>query len=208
MDNKGFTLLELLLSLTILAIMAALVFGAFWTGIRSWEKSETALPVSQKMRVVPGMLSNQLISLCLPRILEKGDSYIYLRGSADSLEFFSSRSLAPEYDQDIVYVRYRLTEENDGGYAFSFYEEDIFSLDTDKVDKLPEEEFRELLTDFRSISFSYLVGGKDKGGKSVWQDSWQPAKNASPLPRAVRIEFLENKAEKGFSLIVPVRVEL
>ncbi len=203
MNNKGFTLLELLLSLTILAVMTALVFGAFWTGIRSWEKSEDRLPASQRLRVVPSLVNSQLASLCLPRVLEKDEGYLYLRGSADTLEFFSGRSLSPQYHRDLVYVRYHLKRE-DGGVAFSFYEKDIYSLEQDTLDDLPREDFQALLNDFQSITFSYLSPSTKKG----WLDSWQPDEEGEILPRAIRIEFLEGGTGKGFRLIVPVRVEL
>ncbi|HEX7533874.1 MAG TPA: prepilin-type N-terminal cleavage/methylation domain-containing protein [Syntrophales bacterium] len=38
--NRGFTLLELLIALTITAMIVAIIFGALRIGIRAWEKGE------------------------------------------------------------------------------------------------------------------------------------------------------------------------
>jgi len=46
--NRGFTLLELLISLTILSLVTVLIFGAFRMGIRAWEKGERNIDGRQR----------------------------------------------------------------------------------------------------------------------------------------------------------------
>jgi len=46
--RDGFTLLELLISMTILAMIVVIIFGAFRVGIRAWEKGEKDLGVRQR----------------------------------------------------------------------------------------------------------------------------------------------------------------
>ena len=60
--NKGFTLLELLISLTILGVIVVIIFGAFRIGIRAWEKGEKDVESRQRQRIVLDLSKQQLAS--------------------------------------------------------------------------------------------------------------------------------------------------
>lgn len=51
-NSHGFTLLELLISITILGIMMAVIMGSLRLGSRAWEKGEAKAEFNQKLRVV------------------------------------------------------------------------------------------------------------------------------------------------------------
>ena len=51
-QNGGFTLLELLITMTILGIIMTVIMGGFRMGIRAWEKGEAKAQYNQKLRVV------------------------------------------------------------------------------------------------------------------------------------------------------------
>ncbi|HNT58060.1 MAG TPA: prepilin-type N-terminal cleavage/methylation domain-containing protein, partial [Syntrophales bacterium] len=60
--NRGFTLLELLISLTLLSVIAVLVFGALRLGVRAWEKGEATIETRQRERIVMDLLQRQMAS--------------------------------------------------------------------------------------------------------------------------------------------------
>ncbi|HOO91604.1 MAG TPA: prepilin-type N-terminal cleavage/methylation domain-containing protein, partial [Syntrophales bacterium] len=85
--NRGFTLLELLISLTILSLVTVLIFGAFRMGIRAWEKGERNIDGRQRERIVLDLIKRQLSSI--PVDVVKGDKALVLKGDGKSLEFVS-----------------------------------------------------------------------------------------------------------------------
>ena len=75
MDNKkasgrfrkrsaaGFTLMEVLVAVTIFAIAAAALFVTFRTGIRSWEAGHSASELFQSARVARDVIQRDLANM-------------------------------------------------------------------------------------------------------------------------------------------------
>jgi len=60
--EKGFTLIEILISLTILAMIMGVIMGGFRLGIQSWETGEKRLEEQQRMRCVFDILIQDIKS--------------------------------------------------------------------------------------------------------------------------------------------------
>jgi prepilin-type N-terminal cleavage/methylation domain-containing protein len=60
--GAGFTLLELVLAMSALALLSAICYGAFHVGIRAVEKGEVAVVTAQRLRVVMDMMIRQVKS--------------------------------------------------------------------------------------------------------------------------------------------------
>ena len=61
-SSSGFTLLELILSLTILSVVLLLIFGALRVGTRAWEKGEKDVEIQQRRRAVLDLIQKQIAS--------------------------------------------------------------------------------------------------------------------------------------------------
>jgi len=61
-QEKGFTLIEVLISLTILAMIMGVIMGGFRLGIQSWETGEKRLEEQQRMRCVFDILIQDIKS--------------------------------------------------------------------------------------------------------------------------------------------------
>ena len=70
-NSRGFTLLELLISLTIVALIVVIIFGALRIGIRAWEKGEKDVDVRQRQRIVLDLIKRQLASTCVSDVWGK-----------------------------------------------------------------------------------------------------------------------------------------
>jgi prepilin-type N-terminal cleavage/methylation domain-containing protein len=57
---RGFTLLELLVSLTILAAMAGMLFGSFRMSAKAWNRGEQAAEGAQRFRIMADLMRRQL----------------------------------------------------------------------------------------------------------------------------------------------------
>ncbi len=105
-SHRGFTLLELLISLTILSVIVVIVFGALRIGSRAWEKGERELASRQRQRIVLDLVKRQMASMCVSEVWGRDQQLVLLKGDNKSVEFVSQIPLVPGNRFGMVYVRY------------------------------------------------------------------------------------------------------
>jgi len=190
--SKGFTLLELLIALTIVAVIVVITFGALRIGIRAWEKGEKDVDMRQRQRIVLDLIKRQLASTCVSDVWGRDQQLVSLKGDSKSIGFVSHIPVTPGNRFGLVYVKYAVRQEKDGNKEhLTFYEKNIALPDKKTGVGNPDEgDFSELLPGMKSIVFEYL---KNRPGEeaSLWQKSWDPAVDKG-VPRAVRVTFDEN----------------
>jgi len=197
----GFTLLELVISLTIVAVMVVIIFGALRIGIRAWEKGERDLDMRQRQRIVLDLIKRQLASAHAGDSTGSGGQPASFSGDHKSVAFVSHLPLTPGSGFGMVHVRYVVRQAGgDGGESLAFHEQSALVADRKKSAGNPDEgDFSELLSGVKSIVFEYL---KDQPGEraSRWQKSWDPAVDKG-IPRAVRITLEEDDEKAPIYLI-------
>jgi general secretion pathway protein J len=190
--NKGFTLLELLIALTIVAVIVVIIFGALRIGIRAWEKGEKDVDSRQRQRIVLDLIKRQLASTCVSEVWGRDQQLVSLKGDSKSIEFVSQFPMTPGNRFGTVYVKYAIKREKEGEKEhLTFYEKNVALPDKKFGAGNPDDgNFSELLSGMKSIVFEYL---KERPGEasSVWQKSWDPAGDKG-VPRAVRVTLKEN----------------
>jgi general secretion pathway protein J len=84
----GFTLLELLVAITLLGLLMVVLLGGLRLGARAWEVTETRLDDSARMQVVQDFV-RQRLAQALPwwAIDESGRQWLLFHGEPDRLEF-------------------------------------------------------------------------------------------------------------------------
>jgi general secretion pathway protein J len=191
-QDKGFTLLELVIALTIVAVIVVIVFGALRIGIRAWEKGERDVDIRQRQRIVLDLVKRQLASTCVSEVWGGDQQLVPLKGNDKSIEFLSRIPLTPGNRFGLVYVKYAVKREKEGDKEYlTFYEKNIASPGKKIGAGNPDEgDFSELISGMKSIVFEYL---KDRPGEeaAIWQKSWDPAVDRG-APRAVRVTFTGN----------------
>lgn len=203
--NKGFTLLELLISLTILGVIVVIIFGAFRIGIRAWEKGEKDVESRQRQRIVLDLIKRQLASICLSEVKDASQQPVLLKGDNKSLEFVSHIPMVPGNQFGTVYVKYVVKSKNDGEMErLTFWEKNIVLLDKETdMNDLHEDDFFELFPGVQSIAFEYLKGGIDEE-TSQWQETWDQAIDEG-FPLAIKLILIED-VEKA-PIYVIARIE-
>lgn len=221
MDQTGFTLLELLISLTITAVIVTIVFGGLRVGLRAWEKGEEDTEFQDRYRNVLSLLRRQIISIYIPperRKSEGEDDLFYFEGAQDSLSFVSRRSLlSPNHTggemnrSGMVFVHYRISAgpEMAGGRRLSFFEKNAGLLSLDNSAGLPagEDDFYQLIAGVGEIRFEYLkvLGVDAETGVPEW--FWQPSwsfRDEKAFPRAVRITFRAEPESPSVKVVVSI----
>ncbi len=188
--TRGFTLLELMLSLTILAVIVGMASGALRIGVRAWEKGERDIENHQKQRIVLDLMKRQLMSASPGEFPVGDDESLRLKGDRKTLELVSRRPLSSKNIYGMVYARYEVGSDEDEGEALTFFEENIARLDKDfKPDDVDEDLYHELLSGAHRIRFEYLKGDQDEDPE--WRKEWDPEDDEG-VPMAVKIEFQES----------------
>ncbi len=211
--QKGFTLLELLIALTIVAVIVTIISGALKISVRAWEKGERDTETNQRFRLVLERMENQISSLMIP-YPDDSPKKFYFKGDSKSLSFPSLISLIPGENLGRFFVRYKLKENENGTYSLVFHEKNMILVSDKKIRKEPEEdEFYELIPKIKSGEFSYLEkqgaldpheSDDDEKDSPVWADKWD-SKKMGKLPLAIKIELVPDSGSSPFILFIPLK---
>ena len=179
--RAGFTLLEVVLAMTALAMVTAICYGAFHLGVRAVEKGEMAVVTTQRLRVASDVLIRQIKStVAYPARNEEEEVYPYFMGSATSMTFITAAGL--QGGGGLTRIVYQVVDDPP---RLVIMESPFFSPDAlgrDPIDK-PGEASTTLLDNFRSLKFEYL---RNDGVDTKWEPAWD-AHEDEMLPQAVRI---------------------
>ncbi|MBI5212970.1 MAG: prepilin-type N-terminal cleavage/methylation domain-containing protein [Nitrospirae bacterium] len=169
MREKGFTLLELLIAITILSLIAVIIGAGIRLGIRAWERGEADNDNSQKIRYFSERFSRQVKSVYPYQIEIDGEKAIAFKGKSDSI-FFVTSSVAHS-EGGLKWIAYFLKDDN------------LIVQEGDLPDKkVMEKVFKEgeiFDSGVSELKFEYF-SSKDK----EWKKSWD---SKTDLPGAVKI---------------------
>jgi general secretion pathway protein J len=190
--NRGFTLLELMIALTIVAVMVVIIFGALRIGIRAWEKGEKDVDSRQRQRIVLDLIKRQLASTSVSEVWGRDQQLVSFKGDSKSIDFVSCIPMTPGNRFGLVYVKYAVRREKEGNKEhLTFYEKNVELVDKKISTGNPDEgDFSELIPGMKSIVFEYLKARSGEAA-SIWQKSWDPTVDKG-VPRAVRVTLTES----------------
>ncbi len=207
--SAGFTLLELIISLTIIAIVVMMVQNGFKLSVSAWEKGESAVENQQQYRYALELMQRQMASvLPLDSSGKKGDSDDGIfKGDDASLEFASRISLISGTQTGPVRVRYRV-ETMDDKKSVWFMENRLIDLLRDSSQDEPgEEDWHILLSSIHDFAFDYLAGLPTEGSlddASFWEPVWGESDEQKGVPLALRVRFQADEESMPLYLIVPI----
>ena len=193
-SQSGFTLLELLVSITLIALIVVIVGTAMRLGYRSLDKGEKKAEIQERFKVSLNLMDAQLQSgIPLKTTGETGEAinqYLF-EGKKDSIRFASNYSLMGG-QKGYVIVAYRVEiDANDKRTLFA--QENTIGMDNQKEVKLIEG--------FDDIHFEYFFkeATEEQGN---WVEEWT---DTTTLPGKVRIHLV--RGDQQISLLVPIRTK-
>jgi prepilin-type N-terminal cleavage/methylation domain-containing protein len=188
-SSTGFTLIEVVLALTIFALMGTILYGAFSLGHSAVEKSENGFARSQKLRTVSDLLASYVRSAYPYRESEQ-DQSIYFAGEVDSLTFVSAYSHGMG-GRGMAKISIAKGEAGDGRVTIQLEETVPVRLSDEDggAGQTHHLTIQENLKDFR---LAYL---DPQAEAEQWEDRWD-AKERRFLPRAIRFVFIDQNGKE------------
>ncbi len=206
--TEGFTLLEVIISFTILALMAGMVFSSLRLALNSYEKSQGRLVEEAERRVLLDHVKRQIGSLfpLQPTVSRiggaeqaqmQGDIGARLAMSQVPLfyggpEFVTFITVAPlilQQNPGLTVVRYGLARYDGGGYYLGSMEARYTGLESflAMAEELPEGEPLHLKDGIQTLEFQYY-GYDPQAQVYDWFPSWSGEELGS-VPDAIRLTF-------------------
>jgi len=198
-DQRGFTLLELLLALAIVGALVVIAFGGVRIALASWRQGEDRAEAYQHLRGV-ALTLGRTVGAAYPYNAPRGDTptaVLLFGGSGSSLELVTQAAPYPAAVPiafTAVVIELGTTDEHRGLVIRQRLLPNRNPF-TDAVVVFNDPTLTEL-------SFSYL----DDGG--AWQETWD-VETQKRLPKAIRISVggtLHGRAQALLPLTVPLRV--
>lgn len=196
--EAGFTLLELLMAMTVLALLMTLTFGGLTFGARAWERTLQTTSDALDLRASQALLRNAL-GHAYPRLVVKGTeaAFVDFDGSPTRVKFLAR---PPQVFAAGGRASFDLRADTQGGRT---------KLIVAIRPEIPGAQARPiaediLLDDVKSISFSYF-GSLGPQETETWRDTWQNRMNLPKLVR-VHIEFPDGDTRIWPDLFVATQI--
>lgn len=170
--SRGFSLVELLVALVLLALLMSAAWSGISTATRATHSGEAMIDRTNRMRVAQEFLRRQLRNaLAMPYLVESttGETRTF-EGEAETMRFVAPM---PGYlSRGGAYIQtLELRSARGGGYELVFQHELLNGYDPDK----PRDAEREpvvLIEGIRRGTFEYRGNGED-GKLGDWLDTWE-----------------------------------
>jgi general secretion pathway protein J len=179
--SAGFTLLELLIAITLLGLLVAALFGGLRLGARAWERSEERLDESARMQVVQNFLRERLMQ-AYPLTAEdpSGRLRLAFEGTGDALRLVT---VMPAY-LGIGFAELMLAVDDRSGIRDLVVQWRRFELPPEPEDEEPQ--VKVLLEDIEGLEIAYY-GALARGEPVLWHEQWL---EVMALPQLVRLRVV------------------
>lgn len=214
---RGFTLLELLVAITVTGLLSAAIVMGWRVALSAWGKAEQVVERDSRVVAVHELIEKQIAAMAPVRPwLSQGRPIVFFQGEHDRARFVSRYSLDDRARAGLVLVDY-LVAEGFGGKKLLLTEiavrsmedltglENISQLNTPggpPIFRAMEEtrQTRVLLESLAECRFEYLIPANGST-PSEWQESW--GRTGDSLPRGMALRLASDGSPPG---LAPVSV--
>lgn len=183
---QGFTLMEVLIAMTLLSVMVVLLFGSLRICAQSWEQGEKKITEVNEVAVVYQFFQRHLSTAePLWNDFKVDETTFSFQGKAQSLEFVSTFPASAGRSGQQLFSIQLLEEDQDKIINVAITP---FFPVAEGEEWQQEEEV--LIRHVRNFALAYY-GMNDDSGQAGWQDQWL---EKDTLPQLVKIKIeLENE---------------
>ena len=195
--NGGFTLLEVLVAVVIMAVIMTTAFGALRLGGRSWEAGVTRASGNEAYRAVADLLRRQIIQVIPMTWPGDGGTRIAFEGAREQLRFVAP---APRQYRQAGLFEYGLNVQQQGLDTQLVLSYMPFNPDAEEFQTPASRQQIMLVEGLQSVSFDYFgnpaASTGVRGRTNVEPPSWHPRwdSDAQRFPTLIRVRM---EADEG-----------
>jgi prepilin-type N-terminal cleavage/methylation domain-containing protein len=211
-SEAGFTLLEMLIAVTLVAMMAVSLWAVFRISLRSWSRGTEFIDANQRQRSILDMLRKQVASTF--GVYKQADpqlglpSTLFFSGTENSLRFVSLNSLRFQESPGLTLVIYEIAQDANGDFSLVEKEARYLGQLSDQETAASQSKPTPIFDNLSSCIFKYFDTGDDEAS-SQWVEAWD-GEQLGRLPKAVSISMI-SRDPKGNALsrhmVVPLQAE-
>lgn len=197
----GFTLLEMLIGMTLLGFILALLFSALRLGSRSWDAGELRAGQTTHLALLQGFLRREMSQVTPYTWKKKADSPLAFAGEPNRL-----RMVAPLVARlgpgGLYMLSFERLDSRDGKQAGTLImRRAIPNADSTDFAPLEQGEAVVLAEGVEAVSFSYY-GAADKNAEPAWTDRWENVGTPARLPYLIRMSVKFGNGRSWPDLVV------
>ncbi len=226
LNQKGLTLLEVVVTLILLSMMAIIAAKAFRLGRRVWESQERKVEAEHRIRVIYGTLAQEMVSIRPVTELVDGKRVAVFEGWEDRILFYGRPDRYQPFPYNVMVRSLSFSVDRERGLvmheSFPLVTDESLRSRTRIVDpKVTRIEFRYLLPSaedlrelnwvgrWKPIEFVRSLGKKTRkitAGQRI--DGGRPSGEGIGLPQAidVTVTISEAQEENEFTFLVPIHI--
>lgn len=187
--ERGFTLLELVVSLILLSIIVLIISGAMRLGLHSMDAGERKIDTLERLRASANIINSQVQSEVPLTWDDNGEKKFYFEGDSESMRFATNYSIWGG-ENGYAVVKYTVAHDPGGKYSLSASESPV---------GVEGSRATTLFNSLDAISFEYFYKDPTEE-KGDWVDTWT---DTATVPSKVKVHIVYHS--KDFSLILPMR---
>ena len=209
-SEKGFTLVEMIVAVTLVAMMAVGIWSILRTGLRSWSRGTEYIDANQRHRNIMDLVRKQMASaypMMTPTNSESpGPSYPIFIGTETSLSFISLNSLNFNKSPGMTFVHYNVVPGLQGDYSLVEHEQRYLWELPDSADDLDLSNGVSLFENLTECYFEYRkADGEDDSEQ--WVREWD-GEEMGQLPVAISMNLVSTDTDgntRNRNIFIPVQ---
>ena len=199
--QRGFTLLEILIAVTLLALLVAMAYGTLRTAVKAMRSGEALIDRTDRLRTSQEFLRRQLshaMPLPFERMEDTGENHVFM-ADGGTLRFVAP--MPGHLSRGGPHVQWLTL---DGG-VLEFDHAQLNGYDPDDPKKGNKRKPVVLLDGIREARFEFRELDPETGELGEWDDQWEDPQR---LPLLVRldVEFEEESRQHWPDLEIPLLV--
>ena len=211
-SEKGFTLLEMIIAVTLVAMMALSLWAVFRISIRSWSRGTESIDANQRHRSIFDMVRKQMAStygLMAPADPQRGfASRLIFNGTETSLRFISLNSLHFQESPGLTFVIYEIVQDSNGAFSLVEKEARYLGQPSDQEASAGQAKPTPVFNNLISCVFEYFGPG-EFDDRAEWVREWD-GERLKRLPEAISITMVSHDPGGDVlnrHMVVPVQAE-
>jgi general secretion pathway protein J len=202
-DVRGFTMIELMIALVLLALMSAVLFGSLNLAGRSTDAGTAKAEASSGMRLASDYLRTQLSAQHPQRMRKLQDFPLLFGGDGESLRY-----AAPLPGRvglgGVWYYRLKVATVAGRDKPSLILERMIPDVNSQDRPDFADAEHSVLADDIKELKIAYYGVGNDGGldEAPTWRDQWD---DAQLLPQLIRLDVTPLKGPPWPTLVIAPR---